>query len=220
VVVATEQPVEVSPMSDATMPLGDGGEWLSGAWLAENRRLALAVTRALGVADQVALSGMAGAPADPGAAWASHATLGGRRVPFLDATAANDPESLSRLVADFQAFANRSAGNTSDEADDPNRLIVVFNHRHDRAERLRVFASDSPCFSGAPSVIITGARPGWSLRCAVLRARGDRRVEFASIPHLARALELALGSAKGVIFCGNTRGFDVRAVLGAGLSHG
>jgi len=68
-----------------------------------NCSVALAVTRELGIPDVVALEGMRKARPDPGAVREQHVSVGGRRVRVVDATAANDPESLALLLGGAEA---------------------------------------------------------------------------------------------------------------------
>lgn len=154
------------------------------AWWNEDAALALEVTRALGVPDGVALVGMRRAVPDPGAA---------REVPLeaglaaLDASAANDPESLRLLLAPYL-----QAG---------RHLVFVFNHRADRPERLRTFLG-----AGLPGeVVITGETPG-----AVRRGfRPRRTVRYLPRHRLGgwlAALAGATGEAPLVVFCGNSKG--------------
>jgi len=101
----------------------DGGAQHTSLRLAENRAVALAVARELGIADQVALAGMTGAPPDPGDARAGLVRVGGRDVPWYDAASANDPESLALLLDEW-------GGARLD------RALVVYNHRADRPGRV------------------------------------------------------------------------------------
>ncbi|MGE5508655.1 MAG: poly-gamma-glutamate synthase PgsB [Chitinophagales bacterium] len=156
-------------------------------WLAEDMALALEVTRALGIADEVALAGMRRAVPDPGALhWV---TLRGE-VTALDASAANDPESLAGLLAEQREAAGRPA-------------LLVYNHRSDRPERLRTFLS-------APlpgEVVVTGDPPGAALRLA--RRPAGQKVAYLSERRLWPVLrQKAAGpGAPLVVLCGNTKGW-------------
>lgn len=160
--------------------LAGGGD----GWWAEDREIALAVTRALGVPDATALLGMSRAVPDPGAA--QEVTLFGRWA-ALDASAANDPESLVKLVQPYL-----SAGRL---------LLFLYNHRADRPERLRTFLR-----AGLPGeLLVTGAPPGAALR-GVRRADRPRYLRQSELPGwLARRTGEA-GEAFAVL-CGNTRGW-------------
>jgi hypothetical protein len=192
-------------------------------WLREDIAIALAVTRALGISDVVATRGMERAAPDPGAAAQGHATLGGREIGWIDATAANDPESLD-LLADEGRDSCRGA---------PTIHFTVYNHRFDRAARLATFAASSRVFRASAQILLTGDRPSLSLAARVRRlcpgagirfvGRGHvfsrrlsrrsgalRKFGAAKADRLLAALEDALARQPDIdriIFCGNTRGF-------------
>ncbi len=194
-----------SPASGAGQP-GAGGSWRSAdaAWLREDVTIALAVTRLLGIDDRVALAGMGMAHADPGQARSGAIVVDGVSIRCLDATAANDPDSLEAIVHDWTA----SLGLPRDG------LLVVFNHRSDRGRRLRSFSA-TRTITRAAGVLVTGDRPD-VLTWRLLRARCDGPVAFARRPALPAALALRLnGKRSGVLFCGNTRGFDSSSVMTA-----
>lgn len=93
----------------------------------ENVRLALAVSRHLGVPEEVALRGIAKAKPDFGSLKIWTAELGTPPVPWLlvSAFAANDPESTGLILARIK-----------DELSVPGRkLIGVLNFRQDRGDR-------------------------------------------------------------------------------------
>jgi poly-gamma-glutamate synthase PgsB/CapB len=165
-------------------------------WLQEDTCVALAVTRQLGIDDATASRGFAAAPLDPGAASSGTASLRGRSLPWLDATAANDPESLAVLLGGA----------------DGRRKVLVYNHRADRGSRLVTFARHAPIVARAQRVIVTGARPAWTAWRVLRRARGSRPTDFATRGALARRLR-DLPADTEVVFCGNTRGFDLPGVL-------
>jgi poly-gamma-glutamate synthase PgsB/CapB len=182
-------------------------------WLDDDRRLALAVTRELGIADEVALAGMALAAPDPGAARAGACDIDGRTLRWLDLTAANDPESLASLLAEHRL-------GPFDERALPIRqgILLVFNHRVDRPERLRRFASDSSAFQKVGRIILTGDCPCGTLWRTVTRSRAGRAVSFAPARRLPGELRAALdatmsGEVLTIVFCGNTRNFDRHTLL-------
>ncbi len=90
---------------------------------ADNVALALAVCTAVGVPRETALRGMYGVTPDFGALVRWSVTTGGRRLEFVNAFAANDPESTltiwRRLGLDAQ----------------PERAVVLLNNRADRMRR-------------------------------------------------------------------------------------
>ena len=192
------------------------------AWLREDRVLALAVTRELGIPDAVARAGMAKAVPDPGAAAMSVVQVGARGVPCLDATAANDPESLDRIVAESPL------GRVAAE-----RRLVVYNHRADRPERLRDFARHSASVAVAAPVVVTGDRPALVLWSMLKRERGNRSLAFVRRGRLAAALKThddseapAPGSrpaltrdVDAVVLCGNARGLPPEGILHRTKGH-
>jgi hypothetical protein len=179
---------------------------------AENFRTALAVTRELGIDDEVAWRGFRKAAPDPGAAREFWLAVGTTALRCLDATAANDPESL-----DLLASADRPPGN----------CVCVYNHRSDRPERLRLFAQKSATVRSADVLLITGERPSaWlmhELQRALATTAGKRNryslagsvrfVSAARVLDVLRAMPEANRLGR-VVFCGNTRGMDTRMLPG------
>lgn len=169
-------------------------------WLRENQAIALAVTRELGIPDRVALAGMARMPADPGVADCGTLRLSNRTWRYLDARAANDPESLARLLEEFT------------DVIEPERTIPIYNHRPDRPDRLRHFATAHFGLVQAAHVLITGKRPALWLWRSVGRAHPGQTY-FVPPHRLASALALVGPDAGSLLFCGNTRGFDIKKLL-------
>jgi poly-gamma-glutamate synthase PgsB/CapB len=170
------------------------------AWMAENLGVALAVTALLGIPDQLALSAMTSAPEDPGTMRLHPCTAGGRVVTIVNASAANDPESLQMLLDGLSADGR----------------LFVFNHRGDRPLRLRQFA-ESPLWKGpGTSVLVTGDTPDCATRKVVGLALEAARVGFAPLPLLARTLREQLAadtSVTTVVLCGNARNLDADALI-------
>jgi poly-gamma-glutamate synthase PgsB/CapB len=154
------------------------------AWWAEDAAVALAVTRLLGVPDEVALAGMRQAAPDPGVARLVRLAAG---RPALDASAANDPESLRELLASALPAERRP--------------LLLYHHRADRPERLRTFIA-----AGLPGeFLVTGDPPG-----AVLR-RLPRPLRPSYVPGQRLLDALAARSRPDpeepfVVLCGNTKG--------------
>lgn len=170
-------------------------------WVADNVAVALAVTRALGIDDDVARRGMRRAAPDPGIV--ERGTLDGvtPEVGYTDATAANDPESLARVLGHRPAPAR-----------------FVFHHRADRPYRLRQFLDAPPWHRPGDTVIVTGDRPDWMTWRRARAALGPGRVAYCPPAALAATLRVAVpakGAAHPVVFCGNTKGFDRRRLLAA-----
>jgi poly-gamma-glutamate synthase PgsB/CapB len=183
----------------------------------DNVAVALAVTRELGISDEVALRGMEKATPDPGAVTAGSATIGRLEVAWIDATAANDPESLDLLATGLPASVPLQSRGTA-------AVLTVYNHRADRPDRLRTFARFSATFRNSAAILLTGDRPGLTLVAGVRRLCAGIDIRFAGRRVLATAIATRAGESHvgRVIFCGNTRGFvqpfDVNNPAGAG-SH-
>ena len=185
-------------------------------WELENRALALAVTRELGIPDKVALDGMRRAAHDPGAFKTGTMAIGGRSVAFIDATAANDPESLALLLTGTASSQRPPTNALPADSEDPANQMVVYNHREDRAERLRVFATDCQYLQHARYLVVTGDRPSVALLRLARARRGGRPVLFAARRHLREVLARLVQTAPEVtriVFCGNTRRLDVSSVF-------
>jgi poly-gamma-glutamate synthase PgsB/CapB len=161
-------------------------------WMLENIATALAVTRALGIEDAVAIRGMQKAAPDPGAAGCGTVTIAGRQAAWIDATAANDPESLDLLVTGLK----------------PRAPICIYNHRADRPLRLLAFAQSSDVFRRSAAILLTGDRPSLSLVLRVGRLCAGAKVGVVGRKRLAAAIEQVvdrLGCDPLFVYCGNTR---------------
>jgi gamma-polyglutamate synthase len=170
-------------------------------WAADNIRVAVAVTRILGIPDDTARRGMLNASPDPGTLRTGSLSVSGRRVGFIDAAAANDPHSLGLLLASRTRDA-----------------VFVFHHRRDRPARLGQFADRPPWTRPADALVVTGDRPDWATWRRLRRTVPGSRLAFAPPRRLADALRRGLGAAAGpalVVFCGNTKGLRREAVLAA-----
>ena len=174
-------------------------------WSEDNLAVALAVTRTLGIPDDTARTGMLAAAPDPGAISTGTMDVGNRRVEYVDAAAANDPESLGRLLEPRTRDA-----------------VFVFHHRLDRPLRLRQFGDTAPWNRAADRVIITGDRPDWSTWRQLRRQLPGPRLVFERPSRLASSLRRSLGAPADpglVVFCGNTKGFSLQSAI-AGLQRG
>ncbi len=165
----------------------------AGDWLDENRRTALAVTREIGIPDEVARRGFDAVPHDPGVVRTGRVMA----HEWVDATAANDPVSLERLVPG---------------TDDRARLVAIYNHRGDRGPRLQTFLRHPGTVAQAGLLIITGTRPAFTLWREARRRRPGGTTIFVPPKRLARWLARHEMPAR-LIFCGNTKGIDVRGVV-------
>jgi poly-gamma-glutamate synthase PgsB/CapB len=174
-------------------------------WVADNVQVALAVTRLLGIDDALALRGMRSASPDPGAVHAGAIAVAGRRVAYIDASAANDPASLGQVLGERTLDA-----------------VFVFQHRADRPHRLRQFADLPPWTRDADRVLITGARPDWMTWRRLRRRLPGPRLAYASSRHVAADLRrrlLAWPGGQVLVLCGNTKGLNRERVL-TGIERG
>ena len=176
-------------------------------WWLENAGIALAVAEFCGVERDIALRGIAKAKPDPGAARFVEPWEG---IRALDASAANDPESLLELVRTMVGY--------------DKKLLFVYNNRQDRLPRLLTFLA-----AGLPGkLIVTGANPGLLLwRKAGRREDGDGpgpastdgegdTIRFVPSPRLVLELKSIVrpdpegpGKAPALVLCGNTKGWPV-----------
>jgi gamma-polyglutamate synthase len=110
---------------------------------AENVALALAVCAHLGVARELAVRGMATCQRDAGALSRVELQRGGRTLRFINAMAANDPQSTHQLYRDL----------VEGEADHWRRLVVV-NTRRDRPARTRQLAGLLACLTADEFLVV------------------------------------------------------------------
>lgn len=112
----------------------------------ENVALSLLLLEELGVDRQTALEGMwAGSP-DPGALTEHVVDFFGREIIFVNAFAANDPQSTSAI---WKMTVERHR--------DVEKVIAVFNLRADRAHRTRQLARDTEFWKDADHVVLMGS---------------------------------------------------------------
>jgi hypothetical protein len=138
--------------------------------------------------------------------------LGNRQVRFVDATAANDPESLALLLAGLRVDQGSAAAASAVNEPGMGNYIAVYNHREDRGTRLRVFAEGCHSFHDAGHLILTGDRPSHSLLRLVRSRRGQRPVRFVTRARLGASLADIVRTQpeiESVVFCGNAKGLDI-----------
>ena len=180
---------------------GEPEAWAGRPWMAENAGVALAVVRELGVGDEIARRGMLAARPDPGALRAGRVEVAGRRVDYVDASAANDPQSLGLILGARH-----------------DRAVFVFQHRTDRPARLGQFCEAAPWSQAGDSVIVTGDRPDWATWRRLRAGLPGNRASFAPARAVADELRRRLTDsppAGAVVFCGNTKGLRVDAIVAA-----
>ncbi|MEM8911143.1 MAG: poly-gamma-glutamate synthase PgsB [Planctomycetota bacterium] len=113
---------------------------------AENVALALKVCTDLGIPRKVALEGMWSAPPDPGAMRVHDQVIRGQRWHFINAFAANDPESTQRIWESAR-----------EHFPSPFQRVVVMNCRVDRADRSETMATSCSRWSGVDRYVIIGS---------------------------------------------------------------
>lgn len=161
----------------------------------ENVALALLLLKRLGVSKKKALAGMWSATPDPGALVEHVVDFFGRQIIFVNAFAANDPQSTAAIwkmtVARHQ---------------DVKKVIAVFNLRADRAERTRQLARDTDFWRDADHVVLMGSgayhfareasKDGASPERFVYAEHDDTLEIFESIVELCdeRTLVIGLGN--------------------------
>ena len=182
----------------------------TGIDFAENVALALAVCQHLGVARETALQGMAHYRPDPGA-FRVERSVGkfGKQLVFLNAMAANDPASATKILDRAQAQGLMTSG----------RRMLLINNRYDRPARLRQFADFAAQHEGHfDGFIAAGACRGLLRRALVQRGIAKER-----ITRLGSYEELHALAHDAVVFAvGNIVGSGQVGVAGdrrAGISN-
>jgi gamma-polyglutamate synthase len=166
--------------------------------LPDHVAIVLAVTRDLGIDDEVAMRGMRRAPADP---YAMRVTeIGDPAAPafFVNGFAANDPASTLAL---WEHIEDRDLPTEA--------LTVVVNCRDDRMDRTQRFASDVLPHLPIDQLIVTGRQTGPILQAA----NGAGRIRAGEV------LDLTGASADEVLAALDGSLTD-RVVYGVGNLHG
>jgi poly-gamma-glutamate synthase PgsB/CapB len=114
---------------------------------AENIALALSICEELGVAREVALDGMTTLAPEPGATQVYRLNFHNRELVFVNAFAANDPESTRRI------WERVAARHTPEEG---YKRIAVVNCRADRPQRSREIAQAAAQWSHTDHFIVIG----------------------------------------------------------------
>jgi poly-gamma-glutamate synthase PgsB/CapB len=168
-------------------------------WQRSNYAIALAVTRRLGIPDATALRGMTASAPDPGVCRTNTVRVGTRAVDVIDASAANDPESLRQILGRMERGD-----------------ISVFNHRADRPVRLLQFAESGVWADPLVRVVVTGDRPDWWSASRARRVMGRRVLPFVALNQIGAWLRSALTddtAARAVVLCGNSKRLDPSALV-------
>jgi len=164
----------------------------------ENVALALRVCTDVGIDRNTALRGMCKAVPDPGAMTISHLRFFGRNIYFVNAFAANDPESSEQLY--HMAI---------DRHPDVEKRILIFNCRTDRPDRSRQLGEACVRWPMADHYLLMGSGTYFLVRAAV--SKGIPVDKFLSAEHQSESdifetiVEL-VGKSALVIGMGNTKG--------------
>jgi poly-gamma-glutamate synthase PgsB/CapB len=145
----------------------------------ENVAVALKLLAALEVPRDLALAGMWKAEPDPGALTEHVVQFFGRRIVFVNAFAANDPQSTEHI---WRMTLRRHA--------DADKVIAVFNLRADRADRTRQLAAGADFWHHADHVVLMGSGAYHFAREAERRAGvGLPRFTFADGDEVGEVFE-------------------------------
>jgi gamma-polyglutamate synthase len=165
--------------------------------LDEHVALVLAVTRHLGITDELAIEGMLAAPPDPFAARILPVGDPHRPALFVNAFAANDPESTRTL---WQLLHDR--GQPGDG------LTVVMNCRSDRISRTQLFAHEVLPSLPIDTLLVTGEATRPVLRAVEKGDLAARNVHDLTGADTDAVMEVLDGLLRS------------RVILGVGNLHG
>jgi poly-gamma-glutamate synthase PgsB/CapB len=164
----------------------------------ENVALALKVCLDLGLSRETALQGMWKAAPDPGALTFSTIRFFGRHIYFVNAFAANDPES-TRFLWDLALK----------QYPEVEKRIVIFNCRADRAVRSQQLGEACAAWPPADHYLLMGTGTYFFTRGALSRGIAADKLIFAENKSDSDIFELIVelsGSSAVVVGMGNTKG--------------
>jgi poly-gamma-glutamate synthase PgsB/CapB len=169
----------------------------------ENVALALRVCADLGVDRATALAGMWAAHPDPGVTTAYEVDFFARRISFVSAFAANDPESSERL---WNLALVRCP--------DVQHRIVIFNCRADRPDRSRQLGQACVAWRPADRYVLIGTGTYILARAAVKAGMDAMRFIHAEERRVDEIFEIVIGACGAsalVVGMGNVggQGLDV-----------
>ena len=134
---------------------------------AENVAIALAVCESIGVPRDVALGGMAALEPEPGATQVCKLSFHGRELVFVNAFAANDPESTKTI---WERVAKRYGPHNG------FRRIAIVNCRSDRPQRSFQIAAAAAHWSATDHFIVIGSGTIIFLREALKQGITSERI--------------------------------------------
>jgi gamma-polyglutamate synthase len=159
---------------------------------AENVALALCVCRDLGVEREIALRGMKNVTPDPGALTEHAIDFFGKKIVFVNAFAANDPESTARIWTSAQK-----------KYEGLKKKIAIFNCRADRPDRSLQLGRACAGWPPMDHLVLIGTGTYIFVRAAVSEGvemskivyAEDRRVDeiFESVMGLVDSSALVMG---------------------------
>ena len=167
---------------------------------AENVALSLAVCESLGIERDVALSGMAALEPEPGATQVCKLFFHGRELIFVNAFAANDPESTRRI---WEQVATRYGPHNG------YKRIAVVNCRADRPQRSHEIAATAADWSETHHFVVIGSGTILFLREALKRGIPSERITVEESVPLREVIESILelcGKRAVIVGMANIRG--------------
>jgi gamma-polyglutamate synthase len=145
----------------------------------ENVALALKVCEDLGISRQTALEGMWKARPDPGVLAAYELSFFGRRIVFVNAFAANDPESTERI---FRMVTKRFS--------DIKKKILLVNCRADRPDRSRQLGEACLAWGEPDHYMLIGTGTYIFAKPAFERGLDPGRVTYAEDTRIEEIFEM------------------------------
>ena len=164
----------------------------------ENVALALRVCEDLGVGRSRALSGMWKAPPDPGVMTVSHIRFFGRDIYFVNAFAANDPQSTEQI---WNMALDRFPG--------VERRIAIFNCRADRPTRSQQLGRACVHWPPADAYLLMGSATYLFLKSAMAEGMPLKKMLSLERESEADIFEIVLermGRSAVVVGMGNAKG--------------
>jgi poly-gamma-glutamate synthase PgsB/CapB len=144
----------------------------------DNVALALELLAELGVGREVALRGMWNGAPDPGALTEHEIDFFGRRIVFVNAFAANDPESTEAI---WEMTVRKHRG--------LDKIVAVFNLRADRPSRTQQIARETSFWHAADHVVLMGSGAYHFVREASRVGIGPERFVYADHGQLGDVFE-------------------------------
>jgi poly-gamma-glutamate synthase PgsB/CapB len=167
---------------------------------AENVALSLTVCEQLGVPRDKALAGMADLEPEPGATQVCKLTFHGRELIFVNAFAANDPESTRRIWESIAARYTPEDGYTR---------IAVVNCRADRPQRSHEIAVAAAQWSETHHFVVIGSGTIIFLRTALKQGIPPERIvveEAATAREVIESILELSGKRAAIVGMANIKG--------------